>query len=232
MFTKIVNLYKNNFLAIFSITFIYSSLSVFFMHSLTPYMAKTDILSAFSIYFYEVGLIMILNQLLRVVFISVFFKLILEIINGNPFKLNQVLSLFSLARFYKLLILEIFIITITIAGMMILIVPGVIWFILVIFSYFIIVDNSNLNILSAINSSIKLSKGFRLKIFLILLVYLIFSLLAYIGIAVAIIIDILIVPFVYFYIAILFKRAKNKDYDSINTDNINNSNTDNTTLVS
>jgi len=204
MISKILNIYKNNFIVIFIPTFIYSIFSVSFMHLLTPYMAKTDIMSAFTVSFKEVGLIMILNELLRVLYLTFFIKIILELLNNNKVSLN---TIFSFSLFKKFLLLDLFILVIVIAGMMMLIVPGVIWYILAIFSYFVVAKDDNTKILEAISNSISLSKGFRLKIFVILFIYLIFSLLGYIGYVIAVLIDVIILPLVYFYIGILFNEA-------------------------
>jgi len=205
MISKILNIYKNNFKLIFIPTLIYSSISVYFMHLLTPYMAKTDIMSAFSVYFKEVGLIMILNELLRVSFLTIFIKIIINIIDGS--KIENFYHLFSFKTFKKFIVLDFFILIIAIAGMMMLIVPGVIWYILAIFSYYIVSNNNDTKILDAISKSITISKGFRLKIFGVLFIYLMFSLLAYIGYFVAVFIDILVIPVTYFYIGFLFKQA-------------------------
>lgn len=211
MFYKFLNYYKKNFVTIFFITFIYSLLNIFFMLKLTPYMAGTDIVSAFGTAFYNVGSIIILQELTRVVFMSVFLGIILNILGGGTPTLPDIKNFFSLALIGRMIILDFFIIIVAIGGMMLLIVPGIIWFVLVCFSYFLLVLNPKTPILEAIIKSISFTKGYRLKIFGLFIVYGFFSFIETINPYLSIIIDLIVIPGFYFFLGLMFFSIKQRE---------------------
>lgn len=214
MIKRVFNLYKNNFIPIFIFTIIYSFINVYFMYKLSPYMAKTDIMSAFSTSFYDVGVIIIAQEILRIIFLVGFLGLILRALKADEVNIKTFFTFFNYQRVTKIIKLDLFVIIIAIAGMMLLVIPGVIWFTLVIFSYFIINGNPNIKILNAINISIVISKGYRLKIFFIILIYGVFSLFGTIGIYFSLIFDVIIIPFFYLSLAVLLSDAcKNFEND-------------------
>ena len=211
MFYKFINFYKKNYFTIFLITFLYSLLNIFFMLKLTPYMAGTDIVSAFGTAFYNVGTIIIIQELVRVVFMSVFIGIILNILGGGTPTIKDYKSFFSFPLIGRLIILDFFVIIVAIGGMMLLIVPGIIWFVLVCFSYFLMVLNPKTPILEAIIKSISLTKGYRLNIFLLFMVYGFFSFIETINPYLSIIIDLVIIPGFYFFLGLMFFDLKQRE---------------------
>lgn len=211
MFYKFFDYYKNNFLIIFFITFVYSLLNIFFMLRLTPYMAGTDILSAFGSAFYNVGTIIIIQELVRVIFISMFLGIVLNILSGNRPKISDIRTYFSFPLIKKMIVLDFFIIIVAIGGMMLLIIPGIIWFVLVCFSYFIMVMNPKTPVLEAVNKSVSLTKGYRLKIFFLFIVYGVFSFIETINPYLSVLIDVVVIPGFYFFLGLMFYEIKQRD---------------------
>jgi uncharacterized membrane protein len=94
---------------------------------------------------------------------------------------------------FNMLSLELIVVPILMVGIILLVVPGVFWFIITAFSYFILVSSKDGSAFDAVSKSIELTKGVRLKILAYLAIY---SLVSFFGSITPVVVSMLVETFI------------------------------------
>ena len=196
---------KQNPTPFFAIALAYACIELFFLKMLGPTLGSTSVGALFTSA--SIGFGLIAYELARIVFITGFFKMLL--LNKEGQKVNIVtfkISINSLS-FKRMLMLEAVVMPIMIAGLMLLFVPGIFWYVIIIFAYFLVVD-SNSKIFDCITNSIELSKGYRLPILGYTAIYVIISFVGSLHSAMSLIFDTISSPLYYATLVVIYKTAK------------------------
>lgn len=146
----------------------------------------------------KIGSLSVLSTLLMTIFSSFYVYAFIRDLRGIPYTLKDCLS-YTGARLFPIIVLSVIISLAVSIGSMLLVIPGIILYIMFIFSVQFMLDQ-NKGIFSALKASVNLTKGFKMGIFnavlLINLLILIFPTFAESGK--------LVVPFVSAFISTIF----------------------------
>jgi uncharacterized membrane protein len=158
--------------AILLIPLAYSVLEYGLMLNLRPSdLATSSISSILSEGFSQIGIYFIVFEILRIVFTAGYLSIILDVVNGKDINVSLFRTYMTRSRLKRVLLVELVVIPVFIAGMMLFILPGVFWFVITIFSYYIVLDRKDEGILNSISLSMTLTKGYRWGLFAVLLAY-------------------------------------------------------------
>ena len=219
---KIKNAYRviaNNPLPILGITLAFSVLEVSLFKMLAPYMSTGSVSSIFSGGALGLALILALYWVVRIVFLTGFVPMILAsvFVNEKDLSTKKVPIQFfkqNLHRknLFSMLSLELIVVPILLVGLILLVVPGIFWFIITAFSYFILVSGKDISCFDAVSKSIELTKGVRLKILAYLAIYAAVSFLGSITpVLVSMLLETFIKAMLYIILALIYKERLDKN---------------------
>ncbi|MBN1115062.1 MAG: hypothetical protein JXA66_06945 [Oligoflexia bacterium] len=210
MIKQAYEIIKRNPLPLLLIPLAYSIIEMNFMKLIAPYLATNSIATAFTAQASYIGFGLILFELVRVVFLAGFIPVIISNTGGDNPTLKTFRDNLTKNGLLRMLGLEAIVIPILIAGLMLLIVPGVIWFIFSIFSYFVLVNEKEISVLDCVGKGISKSAGYRMKILGYSVLFGIVSMIAQIVPVISIIVDTIATPFFYTILAMMFREANLK----------------------
>ena len=202
-----VEIVKNNYIPLMSIALAYSILDLGLMRMISPYMATHSITSIFSDGVYIVIVALISFEILRVIFLAGFLPMVLAATEGNKITIASFKSFLTKKRFFRILSLELIFIPIFIAGLMLLIVPGIYWFVITILAYFIITERQEKGIFDSISKSISITKGYGWWILLYVCVFALVSFFASLVPVISVITDTLLTPTLYVALALMYREC-------------------------
>ena len=202
-----VEIVKNNYIPLMSIALAYSILDLGLMRMISPYMATHSITSIFSGGVYIVIVALIAFEILRVIFLAGFLPMVIDAAKGNKIAITSFKSFLTKKRFLRILVLELVFIPIFIAGLMLLIVPGIYWFVITILAYFIITERQEKGIFDSISKSISITKGYGWWILLYVCVFALVSFFASLVPVISVITDTLLTPTLYVALALMYREC-------------------------
>lgn len=206
-FKETIVLLKGNPIPFLAIAFAYSALEMGIMRHLMPMLATHSMKMELSVSFILFILEITLYEFLRLIFITGFFSMILLLVNSQTVTVSDFRTFITKKKVWRILLVEAIIIPIAIAGSLLLILPGIIWCVLTLFSYFLVLKRDDIGILDAVGRSVKMTAGVRTELFTVCMVYGIFSFIPLLfPFMLALVIDTLFVPVLYILIALMFKE--------------------------
>lgn len=211
---KAFNTIIANPVPILGITLAFSVLEVSLFKMLTPYISTGSVSSLFSGGALGLALVLALYWMIRIIFLTGFIPMILSsvFVSGKDVIAKKIPLQFFKQNLNKknmlnMLSLELIVIPILMVGIILLVVPGVFWFIITAFSYFILVSSKDGSAFDAVSKSIELTKGVRLKILAYLAIYLLVSFFGSITpVVISILVETFIKAMLYVILALIYKE--------------------------
>jgi hypothetical protein len=145
-------------------------------------------------------------EVVRVVFLIGFISTMLLMVEGKRVGLMNFPKFITKKRFLRIVMLECVIVPIMFAGGMLLILPGLVWIALTVFSYFIILKKENTQILDSVTQSIAMTKGVRTELFTLCIAYSIFGLVALVLPVFYLVMDMFLTPLLGLVLTNMFKE--------------------------
>jgi len=202
---------KQNPAPLLGITLAYSVLEFSLTKVMTPHFSNISLGSFFGSDFYTILLGVLGYEVLRLIFITGFFPMVLIALEGGEISVSSFKLFMTKKRLMNMLILDAIVLPILFAGLILLIVPGVIWFIVSIMAYFMVAGDENTNILDSISKSITITKGFRWPILGYLVVYFVLSMISSMIPYFVVIFDTLLSALFYLILALIYRECMNKN---------------------
>ena len=150
---------KKNWPVLLGLTLAYQAIDISFMKLIGPGLSSGNIS-----FFY--ALMFLVMWLIRVAFLCGYVPLVTNCISGKKVKLSDYKEYVTKDRFISFMYLDAIVMVVLIAGMLLLIVPGIYWSVVSIFAYFILSSSGkSKDVLKSITDSINISSGKKWKIF-------------------------------------------------------------------
>jgi hypothetical protein len=213
------NIIINNPVPLLGIALAFSVLELGLFKMLTPYISTGSLSGVFSSGALGLALVLVLYWLIRIIFLTGFIPMILASVFVSDkdavtkkipiqfFKQNL-----NKKNLFNMLGLELIVVPIMLVGIILLVVPGVFWFIITAFSYFILVSSKGSSGFDAVSKSIELTKGIRLKILAYLAIY---AAISFLGSITPMILSMLVETFIkamlYVILALIYKERLEKN---------------------
>ncbi len=202
---------KRNPAPLLGITLAYSVIEFSLTKFMTPYFANISIGSFFGPNFFTILSGMLGYEVLRLIFITGFFPMVLIALDGGDINVSSFKLFMTKKRLINMLILDAVVLPVLFAGLILLIVPGVVWFIVSIMAYFIVAGDENVNILDSVSKSISVTKGFRWIIFAYLAIYFVLSMLFSMIPYLVVLLDTLLSALFYLVLALTYRECMSKN---------------------
>ncbi|MCX6113273.1 MAG: hypothetical protein NTY22_08365 [Proteobacteria bacterium] len=202
-----IEIVKKNYIPLMAIALAYSLLELGIMKVISPYMGSHSITSIFSGGVYIVIFALVIFELIRITFLTGFLPMVLAAVSGQEISISSFKGFLTKKRFFNVLILEIVVLPIFVAGLVLLIIPGVYWFVVTIVAYFIVVEHQEKGTLDSISASISSTKGYGWWIFLYICVFSMISFFASLIPVVSVITDTLLTPTLYVALALIYREC-------------------------
>ena len=206
-----VEIVKKNYIPLMAIALAYSILDLGLMRMISPYMATHSITSIFSGGVYIVIVALIAFEFIRVMFLAGFLPMVLACVDGNKIDIASFKSFLTRKRFIRILTLEVIFVPIFIVGLMLLVIPGIYWFVVTILAYFLVSENQENGVLDSISGSISMTKGYGWWILLYVSVFGLVSFFASMVPAISVITDTLLTPTLYVALALIYRECYKKN---------------------
>ncbi|MFH1223022.1 MAG: hypothetical protein V1647_01605 [Pseudomonadota bacterium] len=201
---------KGSLIPLLAIPFAYSVLEQGMMRLVGRDLSINSISGLFSGGFYSVGAVLILYELVRVIFITGYFGMILVVIDGGDINISSFKLFLTRRKLLNILALEAVVIPILAAGCLLLIVPGIYWFVITIMAYFMVIASEDTGTFEAIARSVEVTGGMRWTIFTYSFLYFLLILIASIQPVLSIIFETFFTPLFYIVLALLYRECVNK----------------------
>ena len=206
-FKQAWSIIKANPAPLLGLALAYSVLEYGLTKLMVPYFASFSLDSIMQGDFYTIFFGMLGFELIRLIFVTGFLPMILIALDGGEISVSSFKLFMTKKKLMNMLVLEAIILPILIAGVILLIVPGIVWFIFTVMAYFIVVGDDNVNILDSISKSIDVTKGSRWAIFGYLCIYFALSMIASMIPFFVIILDTVFVTFFYVILALIYREC-------------------------
>ncbi len=152
---KALVMIKDNWAPLLSIALAYQAVDLSFMKMVAPSVSVGEIS-----FFYV--LLFILMWLIRVLFLCGYLPMVMDCVKGKKISLADFAGNLTRPRYFSLLFIEAIVIIVMIAGMLLLIAPGIYWAVISSLAYFIVASSSGYSdVFKSITDSIELTKGKR-----------------------------------------------------------------------
>jgi uncharacterized membrane protein len=135
----------------------------------------------------------------------------LDAIKGRDVSVASFRAFLTRERFIRVLLLELVVIPIFIVGLVLLVIPGIYWFVITILAYFIVVGKNDVSTLDAISKSISAVKGYGWQIFLYVFIYSMISFFASLVPVLSVVTDTLLTPVLYVLLALIYRESLKKN---------------------
>ncbi|MEI6092945.1 MAG: hypothetical protein WCQ47_04595 [bacterium] len=202
-----VDIVKKNCIPLMSIALAYSVIELGIMKILSPVMGTQSITGILNSGSSMMILALLGFEFARIIFLAGFIPMILLAVNGEKLSVISFKKFITKKKVQNILLLELVIIPIFVLGLVLLVVPGVYWFVITLISYFIISEKENAGVLDSISKSISMTKGYGWLIFVYIFIYTVVSFFASMLPVISVITDTLLVPVLYVLIAIIYKEC-------------------------
>lgn len=198
---KAIQILKYNWAPLFGLALAYEAIDLSFMKIVAPAVSAGDIN-----FFYV--LLFILMWLIRVLFLCGFLPMILDCVKGKKVNLADFSKYLTAPRYVSMLFIEVIVVIVTIAGMLLLIAPGVYWAVISSLSYFIVASSSGYpDIFKSISDSIEMTKGRRWQIFGYQLIYFTLLLLASLNPILSLTVGVFVTALYWAVMGLVFKES-------------------------
>ena len=202
---------KQNPAAVLCIPLAYSVLEYSLTKYMTPYFSQMSLGSLLGPDFLKVIFGMLGFEVLRLIFITGFFPMVLIALDGGEVSVSSFKLFMTKKRFLNMLVLEAIVLPVFFAGLVLLVVPGVIWYLVTVMSYFMVAGNNNINVVDSISKSINVTKGFRWAILAYVMAFFILSMVSSMIPFFVVILDTVLVTFFYVVLALIYRECMNKN---------------------
>lgn len=193
-----------------AIPFAYSVLELGLMKLIGPDLAVNSVTTLFSKGLFSVGFVLVLYEAVRIMFVAGYLSMILVVVDGGDIDISSFKLFLTKKRLLNVLSLEAVVLPVFAAGLLLLVLPGIYWFVVTIMAYFMVVSSEDIGTFDAISRSITITKGFRLIIFGYSIAYTVILLLASMQSVVSIAVDTFLTPIFYLVLALLYRESTNK----------------------
>lgn len=202
---------KKNAAALLCIALAYSVLEYSLTKAMAPYFSEMSLGSLIGPNFLKVIFGMLGFEVLRLIFITGFFPMVLIALDGGDINVSSFKLFMTKKRFLNMLVLEAIVLPVFLAGLVLLVVPGVIWFLFTIMAYFIVAGSEKVNVLDAISKSIDITKGFRWLILGYVVIYFILAMISSMIPYLVIVFDTILITFFYVILALVYRECMDKN---------------------
>jgi uncharacterized membrane protein len=202
---------RQNPAPLLGITLAYSVIEFSLTKVMTPHFSTISLGTFFGPDFFTILLGMLGFEVLRLIFITGFFPMVLIALDGGEISVSSFKLFMTKKRLMNMLILDAVVLPVLFAGLILLIVPGVIWFIVSIMAYFIVAGDENAGILDSVSKSITITKGFRWIILGYLTVYFLLSMISTMIPYFVVLLDTLLSALFYLVLALIYRECMNKN---------------------
>ena len=202
---------KQNPAALLGLALAYSVLEYSLTKSMAPHFAEMSLGSLLGPNFTTVLSGMLGFEVLRLIFVTGFFPMILIALDGGEISVSSFKLFMTKKRFLNMLVLEAIVLPVFFAGLVLLVIPGLIWFIVTIMAYFMVAGDEKVNVLDSIARSIDVTKGFRLIILGYVTVYFILSMISSMIPYFVVVLDTILMTFFYVLLALIYRECMNKN---------------------
>jgi len=202
---------KQNLAALLGLALAYSVLEYGITKAMMPYFSQMSLGSLLGPNFFKVFLGMLGFEVLRLIFITGFFPMVLVALDGGQISVSSFKLFMTKKRLLNMLILEAIVLPVFFAGLVLLVVPGVIWFLVTVMAYFMVAGDENVNVLDTISKSINVTKGFRWLILGYVTIYFILSMISSMIPFFVVVFDTILITFFYVILALIYKECMNKN---------------------
>jgi hypothetical protein len=202
---------KHNPAPLLGITLAYSVLEFSLTKAMTPHFSTISLGSFFGPDFFTILLGVLGFEVLRLVFITGFFPMILIALDGGEISVSSFKLFMTRKRLLNMLILDAVVLPVFFAGLILLVVPGVVWFIMSIMAYFMVAGDENASILASVSKSLEITKGFRWIILGYLSIYFVLSMISSMIPYLVVLFDTLLSTLFYLVLALIYRECMNKN---------------------
>lgn len=202
---------KKNLAALLGLALAYSVLEYGLTKAMLPYFSQMSLGSLLGPNFLPVIFGMLGFEALRLIFITGFFPMVLIALDGGEISVSSFKLFMTKKRFLNMLILEAIVLPVFFAGLILLVVPGLIWFLVTVMAYFIVAGDENVNVLDSISRSIEVTKGFRWIILGYVAVYFVFAIISSMIPFFVVIFDTILITFFYVILALIYRECLSKN---------------------
>jgi hypothetical protein len=178
---------------------------------MAPYFSQMSLGSLVGPNFVRVIFSLLAFEVLRLIFITGFFPMILIALDGGDVSVSSFKLFMTKKRLLNMMVLEAIVLPVFVAGLVLLIVPGVIWFLVTVMSYYIVAGDENVNVLDSISKSIGITKGFRWLILGYVMVYFILAMISSLIPYFVVVFDTILMTFFYVVLALIYRECMNKN---------------------
>lgn len=206
-----VEIVKKNYIPLMAIALAYSVLELGIMKFLSPVMGTQSITGIFNSGAYTVILALLGFEFIRIIFLTGFIPMILIAVEGEKISVASFKNFITRKKIMNILLLELVVLPIFMIGLVLLVVPGVYWFVVTLISYFIVSEKEDAGILDSISKSVSMTKSYGWWIFIYVFIYTVISFFASMVPVLSIIVDTLFVPVLYTLIALIYKECSKTD---------------------
>ena len=156
---KASHLIKKNWAPLLGLTLAYQAIDLGFMKVMGPVVSSGGLSSYYAFLF-------IVMWLVRVLFICGYVPMVVSCISGKKIMLSNYRSYLTRDRFLSFLFLDAIVMVVMIAGLLLLIVPGIYWAVVSSFSYFMVLSSDGpTDVIKTVTGSIEKTVGKRWQIF-------------------------------------------------------------------
>ncbi len=202
---------KKNAAALFCIALAYSVLEYGLTKAMTPYFSEMSLGSLIGPHFLKIIFGMLGFEVLRLIFITGFFPMVLVALDGGDINVSSFKLFMTKKRFLNMLILESIVLPVFLAGLVLLVIPGVIWFLFTVMAYFIVAGGEKVNVLDAIAKIIEITKGFRWLILGYVVIYFVLAMISSMIPYLVVVFDTILITFFYVILALIYRECMNKN---------------------
>jgi len=205
------NIIKTNVAPLLSIVLAYSVLEYGLTKVMTPYFANLSLESFYGRDFLRILLGILGFEAMRLIFITGFLPMTLIALDGGEISVSSFKLFMTKKKLLNMLMLDAVVLPVFFAGLILLVVPGVVWFVFSIMAYFIIAGDENVGVLDAISKSISITKGFRWLILGYLVAYFILSMISSLIPVFVVVFDTIFGTFFYVILALIYRECMSKN---------------------
>ncbi len=194
------NLLKLNWATLLGVGLAYASIDLSFMKMMAPLVKRGDISFTYVLLF-------LLMWLVRVIFLSGYVPLVIDCVKGKKVSISKFGKYINLNNFISFLCLDAIVMAVMVAGFILLLIPGIYWAAISVFSYFIVgLRPLYKDTFKAITDSIDASKGIRWHIFGYQAIYAALTLLCSVGTVLSLTLGVVLIAYYWVTIGVLFKE--------------------------
>ena len=201
---------KKNYIALLAIALAYSILEMGIMKIITPYMGSHSIMSIFSEGIYKVIGALFVFEIIRIIFLAGFIPMTIAAVRGQDINIGSFREFVTMKRFMNVLAMETIVIPIFIVGLVLLVIPGVYWFVITVLAYFIVTDKLETGTFEALSKSISITKGYAWLIVACVCTYTLISFFTSLIPVVSVVVDTMLTPLLYVILALIYKECEGK----------------------